>query len=224
MDHPFYLTALALTFIFSFVLGIFTILLNLRSKVHWLWFLTTMGVAIWGGLLLIVIGLKMDNDFGILLTRFLHIGALMLVIFFLHFLLQFLRKMREYKYALIIGYFVAVFFSIFIVTTDWIVAGVTPMMGFNVWLNPGKFFWMMVAYFLICSVISIRLLFKEYKKSDGILKKQIFYIFFCSNCWAWRRSNKFFSSNHGCLSFRYFCDFSLSDFNYLRHVFTANKN
>lgn len=176
MDHTFYLTALALTFIFSFVLGIFTILLNPRSKVHWLWFFTTMGVSIWSGLLLVVIGLKMNNDQGVLLTRFLHIGALLLIIFFLHFLLQFLRKMREYIVILTIGYFITFIFSIIVITTNWIVAGVTPMMGFDVWLDPGKVFWLLVIYFFIYSAISIHLLYSEYNRSDGLLKKQIFFV------------------------------------------------
>ena len=38
--------SLALAFIFSFALGVFSILLNPRSRAYQLWFLTAMGVVI----------------------------------------------------------------------------------------------------------------------------------------------------------------------------------
>lgn len=171
-----YLTALALTFIFSFTLGIFTIIINPKSRVHQLWFLTTMGVCIWSGVWFFVHILKLNNDLGLLLSRVLHIGANFLIIFFFHFILKYLQKENNYKVILIIGYTISILFLIVIFIPHWFIEGMSPKAGFDIWFEAGILYPLFVIYFLIYTVLSIRLLYKEYKRSDGLKRKQIYFI------------------------------------------------
>lgn len=177
MYSTLFLIPLALTFIFSFVLGIFTILNNPKSRIHQLWFLTTIGVSVWSGGLLAVIGLQLNNDLGLLLTRILHVGVVILIIFFYNFLLDFLlKKEKSNKVLLIVGYFLSLIFIILILISNLFVKGLISKMGFDIWLESGKMFWLLIFYFIFYTAISIHILFKEYKNSEGFRKKQIYFI------------------------------------------------
>jgi|SRR3989339_297620 len=176
MYYSIFLFFLGLVFIFSFALGIFTILINPKSKNHQLWFLTNVGVTMWSSCLFIVIFFKLLSPLGITLTRILHIGSLLLIIFFFHFILSFSFKLKQYKIWLISGYLIAVFLSLLILITDWVIKGVMPVMKFEVWLEPGKLFLLLVLYFIIYGYMSIYLLFKEYFNSEGLKKWQSYYI------------------------------------------------
>jgi len=177
MQHPFYLTALALTFIFSFVLGVFTILLNPKSRTHQLWFLTTMGVALWSGALFAFVFLNSNEKLGIFLAQILHIGSTLIVIFFYNFLAVFLLKWREYKISVILcDIFSLIFLVIIIFMPQIFVKGIIPRAGFAKWIDYGSFYWPYFFYYIIFVLLSARILLKEFFKSDGIRKKQILYI------------------------------------------------
>lgn len=171
-----FLTALALTFIFSFALGIFTLLINPKSRVNQLWFLTTMGVAVWSGVLLALLWMKPEENLGLMLSRILHTGATMLLIFFFHFVLRFLWKEKEYLLVLIVGYVIAVIFTALFFGTNWILTGAAPKVGFDIWVEVSPWYWAYVLYFLVYVTLPTFLLWQEYRRSDGIKKKQISYI------------------------------------------------
>lgn len=175
MHWPF-LISLALIFIFSFALGIFTLLHNPKSKVHQLWSLTTIGIAIWSGSLFLIIYLTPDKNLISLLFKLEYLGATMTVIFFLHFLLIFLLNISRYKIILLLNYLIGIFLYLTIFIDNWFIKTIKPLAGFKMLEEYGPTGWVYSLYYFIIVILFIVLLLKGYKENEGLKRKQILII------------------------------------------------
>lgn len=171
-----YLIAQALTFIFSFALGIFTLLINPRSRVHQLWFLTTLGVSIWSGGVIAVLWSAPDERLGLLFSKLLHIGSTMIIVFFLHFVLAFLAKVGQRRMILLLAYLIGAIFTAIIFSTTWFVKGVAPKSVFAMWIDAGPWYAWYAIYYVIFVLFAVYFLSQGYREMDGIKKQQIFFI------------------------------------------------
>lgn len=160
--------------LFAFALGIWTIINN-RSKIAFLWFLTSLAVGIWGlglAILLIVNTVEQAYFYNIILNT----GAALIPIFFFHFVSVLLMKEKQEKTLIIIGYVLAVIFIFLIFNSPWIIGGVGEKTGFTYWIDVGILYIPFIIYFWFYAIKTIYLLIKGYKNSEGIHKRRIYYI------------------------------------------------
>lgn len=118
-----------------------------------------------------------DESLGTLFIKIIHVGATTISIFFFHFILDFTFKVRDYKWPLYAGYFFTVFFLVMILVSD-LVIKFEPLgkLGFETWAAIGPLFSFYIIYFHLYVVLSLVVLYKAFKSSDGIRRTQIFYI------------------------------------------------
>jgi len=157
----------------SALLGIFT-LLSSRKKEARYWSLYSITVAMWSsGLGLMVSATSFSEAFFWL--RWLHyLGAIMIPIFFFHFVTSYIKKPKPRLIAM--GYVLAVcqqFLSI-----GGHLATVEPLSPFNFYTIPKPAYAIFVAYFFSYVFYAHILLFKEMRSASGLAKKHLKYIFF----------------------------------------------
>lgn len=172
----FYLIAFILTFIFSLALGVFTILHNYKSKVHWLWFLTSMGVALWAFGSIASTWFSTDKDLSLTFFKLLDAAVLLVMIFYLHFVIEFVYLSIKYKILIIVNYIVSLFFIFLLYFTPWVVAGVEQKLNFSSWEKGGFLYPVYFIYCLLVFLICLKILLKGYKTNEGIKKRQLIYL------------------------------------------------
>lgn len=161
--------------ILALIFGLFVLLSNRKNKVNQIFSLVSFSVIVWG----ISYGMwqiSTEKETALFWTRFLNIGATLIPIFFLHWILVFLKLEKEKKKILFFGYFLTLFFLLFSFTSFYI-KDIRPILNFQWWPQPGIFyhFYLFIEY-LGFSSYAFYLLFKFYKKSSGIKKAQIRYV------------------------------------------------
>ncbi len=114
-----------------------------------------------------------DADSALFWARGLMFGAIFTSISFFHLVLVLLKldRLRFYRIILIIFYFFT-FIWVGLNFTPWFVAGVEPRSIFIHWPIPGPFYLPFLFAFGAHVVYAVVLLYKKYKTSTGILKKQ----------------------------------------------------
>lgn len=165
-----------LTLILAFALGIFTIIKNPKAKVNILWFLTMMAVSVWAvGYVLVLF--STDDATAAKTLKIVYLGATFVPILFFHFVASFLYQDRKFKLIIIFGYISATVMTYLAVATTYIIKGVKfhEVFGRHEEVT-GTGFYLYLAYFLTFMFLGLILLIQGYVKSDGIRKKQIFYI------------------------------------------------
>jgi len=171
-----YLIAFTLTFIFSFALGIFTILHNYKSKIHWLWFLTSMGVALWAFGSIASIWFSADKELSLTFFKLLDTAVLFVMIFYLHFVTEFLNLSYKYKLLIITNYFIGLLLILLLNFTQLIVVGVEQRLNFNFWEKGGFLFPVFYIYCILVFLICLNLQIKGFKMNDGLKKRQLVYL------------------------------------------------
>jgi len=165
--------------ILSFALGIFSLWRNPKSKVVRLWFLMSMAVGVWSSGLILLFVATFHNLSGatlLLYSRILHIGAAFIPIIFCHFVLVLTyQNSKRNKLLVAAGYAVALILA-GLSFTKYIIPSVGPRSVFDLWPISGQLYWIFVLCFWVYSLLAIYFLFQGYRRSDGVLKKKIFYI------------------------------------------------
>jgi len=164
-----------LTWLFSLLLGVFTLFRNPKHKVNRLWFFLSMVVVLWTtGYLLIT--LNKDYNYGLSCFYITYTGAILIPVLFYHFVSVFLYKNKAKKYVTMSGYISAFVLLMLLYFTNLILKGVQfiPWFGYNEDL--GKLFILFIIHLYFFAISAMYLLYKSYKTNEGILKKQSLYI------------------------------------------------
>lgn len=163
-----------LTIIFSFCLGIYTLIRSRKSLVYWLWFFTSMAVVIWGVGYLVTI-MTDDSNVAERYLKVVYFGATLIPLLFFHFLTKFLFIKR--KALLILGYLLAICILLIIVFTDYFIKGVVYLKNFGYYEEVNlPFFYLYLLYFLFYTIYSFYLLVSEHRHTEGIRKRQILFL------------------------------------------------
>ncbi|MFA6421852.1 MAG: histidine kinase N-terminal 7TM domain-containing protein [Candidatus Buchananbacteria bacterium] len=160
----------------AFGVGFYSLYLNPKSKLIWLWFLTSLSVGLWGvGLFGLLIA--QDHDQALFFIRFLQSFSVFIPVFYLHFILTFLHiDRKKTAFFVVPAYILSLIFSVLSWTSNIFVAEAAPMAGFDYWVSGGPLYMIYIVYFAVCVLLTLAFLFLYYYKSDGIIKKQIAYI------------------------------------------------
>ncbi len=160
----------------SFILGIFVILKNWKSRQNILWGLTSFSVAIWSLGLYGVINSSIETE-ALFWNKILYLGAIFIPIFFYHFVLIFLNLNREERFSLTCFYLVAFIFQYFNFTSKKFIKGSQPFGQFNFWVTPGGWiYYSFFVFFTLMIILSFYKIIKNYKFLLGIKKQQSKYI------------------------------------------------
>ncbi|MBI5221799.1 MAG: hypothetical protein HY979_03270 [Candidatus Magasanikbacteria bacterium] len=170
------LISTVLTAIAAFGVGVFSLIRNPKSPVVRLWFALSMAVTLWAVFYLKASSAESDPQ-ALLYLRLVYIGATLIPILFFHFIVSFLYKAKKYLPLLIFGYGLSLLFLILNTSTNYIIKGVRYMEYFGRYEEVTTVgFNMFLLYFFFFAIYAVILLFRDYRRSDGIRRRQIFYI------------------------------------------------
>jgi len=171
--------SIGLLAILSITLGLASVFLNRRSRAAQLWCLLSASIGVWSSGLLLVMFAKTEQQ-GIFYSQLLHLGAAFIPVLFLHFVLRFTYDVSAAKRIFLrIGYVAAVIFGLLSFTTN-IVAGSPPQIGFDRWVSVGPWYPAYLIYFWVYSFATMYFLFQGYRRSDGVMRRKIGYVFVAS--------------------------------------------
>jgi signal transduction histidine kinase len=160
-----------------FPLGIFVFLKNKKSKINKTLALFCFAGALWGlGALKIALTPQGQPELALIWWKIAHIGIILMPVFLLHFIFIFLNLKKEKLLYLV--YFLGIFFLFINFFTDLFISQMKWVFNSFYWDSPpGLFYYFFVAFFFLVIVYCHYELFKAYKKSIGIKRTQIRYIF-----------------------------------------------
>lgn len=174
-----YFISSLLTGITTFVLAIFVLTKNPKSKLYRAFFFYTISISAWSFPYAFMANAP-TKQIGTILGHVFNFGVGFICVCFVHFVLI-LTEMEEKKRQKIIRplYIIAVIFTI-LVPTRLMVAGVKPKFGLNYFINPGPVYYLYVVFWLSCIIFGMLKLFTEYRMSTGARRNQLKYLFFGS--------------------------------------------
>jgi len=163
------LNALTATFI-----GFFVYFNNRKSKTNQLFVLFCMGVAMWAYPYCFWPGAQ-DKATALLSFQLLHVGAIFLPIFYLHFILVWLNLYQEKKRVLKLGYLAGLILTPFVFTPLFI-KDMVPKLSFKYWAEPGILYHFFLLIFFSYAIYSVYLLIKALTTADETKQNQIKYV------------------------------------------------
>ena len=170
----FYTISALINALTSFFLGILVLTKNFKNKMNRGLSYFCFTVALWSACYLIwqISGTETQAIFW---SKALMIWAVLIPIFYYRFVLIFLNLLKKNR-VLFLCYILGI---VFIISnfSNFLVSGVVPRMGFQFWPNHGLFYTFFLLMFFGLAAYSTYLLIKEYRKTSGIRKQQIKYIF-----------------------------------------------
>jgi signal transduction histidine kinase len=157
--------------IVSALLGFFIFFKNKKSEANRSFAYFCAAVAVWS---IFYVGWPLSNTAAqaLLWFQLLHIGACFTPVTYFHFVVSWLGLNRQKKFFVIFGYFLAVFFSLF-VFSHYFIAGMVPKFSLRFWAVPGILYHFYLLYFFGYAIFSSVLLYLSYKKASGLRKQQI---------------------------------------------------
>lgn len=163
-----------LTSISSFVIAIFVLARNRKSRPHRYWFLMSLSMAIWSLALLGVV--HADERYVALTWQYiLDFAAILIPPFYYNFVLTLTGEYSKHRKFRIISLTTTLFFLILSFTPLFKI-GVLKIYEFNYWINPGPLYALFPIFFGVHLSASFYLLFRFYKKATGLKKFQVKYI------------------------------------------------
>lgn len=166
--------------IFSLGLGVLSLYRNPKSKVTQRWFLMSLAVSLWAWAFIFT---NIVSTFSQAWTavKVVYFAASWIPILYFHFVVTFLFKDAVKKKFLVIGYILALIFSILCISTTVVISGTKylPNMGYYEDVAFPGFILFLINFFFF-SGYALFLLFKEYVGNSGFRRRQILWILFPS--------------------------------------------
>lgn len=158
----------------STILGFWVLSINKKNRVNqaFAWF--CFAVAIWSWAYCFW-PIALDKESILFWFRILHIGAILIPIAYLHFVLTFLEIDRKKLVLLVFGYLAAAVF-LAVDFTPLFIADMVPKFSFDYWAVPGPFYHFFLLFFFASTIYCWYLLYGEIKITTGARQMQTKYI------------------------------------------------
>jgi len=172
----FYALIALINAITSLVLGVFVYSHDRRSGVNRYFGLFALSVAFWS------IGyffwqVAREHESALFWVRTLMAGAILIPVFYFHFIAAFVNAVQKVKSALVFGYGLALTFVLFDLFTPYFVQDVSQKLSFQFWPNPGIAFHPFLLMFFGYVCYAWYLLILTARNSQDHKKTQIHYVF-----------------------------------------------
>lgn len=169
-----WLVFIAATFFTSF--GILANLKNRASSSNKLFGLLSFFFAFWSYSWFALLSIEKSTELALLWARLLNIGAIMIPIAYLHWILSVLELSKKRRPVLFCGYLITAIF-LFFGFSDKFIKGVHSIYFFPFWPTPGVLYkWFLLFCFGCMVSYAIFLLVREIAKNKGERKYQLVYI------------------------------------------------
>jgi two-component system, NtrC family, sensor kinase len=169
-----------LTSITTAALGFFVLLKNSRSSLYRVFALYSFSIALWSALLTLHVFTEY-RSFAILTGKYLHVGAALIPVMFVHFVSEFFgdRKHFTNKIFLIVLYLIAGFLVLLCINGT-LVSEVEPKYGIKYLMVANSGYIWLVIFFALCSGWGLARLFRGYVAAEGLRRNQLKYLLFGS--------------------------------------------
>lgn len=172
----YYIIAQLLNTFLTLVLGLFVYLKNRKSSINRLFALHNLAIAIWAFSFAQMAAAQNEVE-GLFWSRALHVGAIFIPVFLLHFICALLNNVHEKRKILISAYIIG-FSMLAFVPTNLFVSHTVSVAGFKYFVGPaGLQYHLFPLFFFICAVYAFYESFKGFRYSQGLRKNQIRYLF-----------------------------------------------
>lgn len=171
-----YTWSVLITGIFFTSFGVFAYLNNKRELSNRLFGLLSLAFAIWCYAWFALLFVKEDVGSAYFWAKILNLGATLIPIFYMHWILSVLNLAQKKKYLIIGGYLLTFIFIIFN-HSDFFIEGVHQALFFPFWPTPGPLYkWFLLFGYLGMAGYAFIELIKESFKASGEKKYQIIFI------------------------------------------------
>ncbi|MCX5704375.1 MAG: hypothetical protein NT066_07815, partial [Candidatus Omnitrophica bacterium] len=134
IEIAYVLTSLV-TAIGSAILGILVYFNNKKSHLNRVYLIMGLNISLWS-FGLFICHIYSANPISLISNRLLHGAAAFIPVTYFHFILELLRKVKENKRILSVGYIVALILVI-LSPTQLFIKGMEPKLWFKLWPAPG---------------------------------------------------------------------------------------
>jgi signal transduction histidine kinase len=156
--------------------GLFVYLKNRRRLINKRFASHSLAIAIWS-FSFAKMATSQNEAQGLFWSRALHVGAIFIPVFLLHFICTLLNIVQEKRKIIIAAYIIG-FTMLAFVPTNLFVSHTVSVAGFQYFVGPaGIQYHFFPLFFVACSAYAFYLLFKGIKNSEGLQKNQRRYLF-----------------------------------------------
>jgi len=171
----YYIIAQLLNAFTTTVLGLFVYLKNRGNLANRLFALHGLMIAIWA-FSFAQMAMAQNEVEGLFWSRALHVGAILIPVFFLHFICALLNIVQEKRKILIAAYIIG-FSMLAFVPTNLFVSHTVAVVGFKYFVGPaGLQYHLFPLFFFVCLVYAFYELFKGFRHSQGLRRNQLKYL------------------------------------------------
>jgi len=178
-----------INFITSFIIAV-VLLKNPKAKANKIFSVFSFTVAFWSFFYFLFLGTP-DKTLAEFYVRTCMIGVFFMPSLFIHFVDSFLKIERNRKFYLL-NYSLSIFFTLLAYSSLY-VKGIGKYLVFPHWPIPGPAFHLALSHFMIVVIYSFYLLQRTLKKSTGIFRNQILYVFIGAALGYFGGSTNYFS-------------------------------
>jgi signal transduction histidine kinase len=162
----------------TLVLAFFVLGRDVSKRLYQLFFAYTLSIALWS-FAVSRFTPDISSSSAFYWGKILHFGAIMIPIFFLHFVFVFLDTINNEKWVLSIAYLFGIAFQLLNLFTPWLISG-TSYKDLYSFPTPGITYPFFFAFFVLCVLYGLFSLLRAYVGSKGIVKNQLIYLIFGS--------------------------------------------
>ena len=173
-------TSAALTSLTTAALGGFVLFKDPRSRLYRVFSAYSLSIAVWGAFLAVHVFTE-NRSVAEFTARYLHVGATLIPVLFVHFVTEFFSTpQRPAPKLLIVPLYSIAGTLMFLCINGTLVSQVAPKYEIKHLMvaNPGYIY--LVLFFVACAAWGLSTLFLEYLKAEGVRKNQIKYLLFGS--------------------------------------------
>ena len=169
-----YVIANIITALCNLSLAFFVYFKDKKNIVNINYFFSNLSIALWAFGFAMAITAP-DKTMGLFWIRFLNVGAILIPLFFLHFVFSLLKIYRQKK-ALVISTYIISFFFFILNFTPLYTQDVVPKMIFKSWAVPGPLYPLFAIMFFSYFAYASYTLFKGLQNSSAAEKNQLRYV------------------------------------------------
>ena len=170
----------ALTAITTAILGVFVLLRDCRSRLYRVFSFYSLAITAWSATLALHV-VSLDRSIAVWTGQYLHIGATLIPVLFVHFVLEFFGETQHKlaKVLLPILYAVALVLM-FLCISGVLVSDVAPRFGIPYLMRAERGYIVLVGFFGLCAIWGLARIWRAYTYADGLRKNQLKYLLFGS--------------------------------------------
>jgi signal transduction histidine kinase len=170
----------ALTSITTAALGCFVLAKNRRSSLYRVFSLYSLSITAWSAFL--ALHVFTDNrSFAIFTGKYLHVGAALIPVLFVHFVSEFFGDRRHIiNRALLVALYLISLVLIVLCINGTLVSDVAPKYGIKYLMVANSGYIYLVIFFVLCAIWGLSRLLRGYIAAEGLRKNQLKYLLFGS--------------------------------------------